>query len=376
MKVVSHRYDLGLLQNPVRCLRPFTRLNVQVNDPQQNAPRRRVYTTGIVDLPERVDMDLKGEEPLRFGVAASQGLRETMEDEAVVFPDGKCGFMYAMVLDGHDGLEAVQWLSENMFRIFSDVIDEGLFTGSCEVDQEDLDSGLCCPRELSPTLSQSFQEADKALVKKLKEIGGLKAARSGSTATVALVRANKIIVANVGDSRLVLCRNGQPINLTTEHRVYGKSSAVESEIQRVESVGGWIDDGRVCGLLAVSRAFGDCELKSEGLTTFLKDSVLDGSITEEFASKIKFTGDPLVCIPDVTEMDLTSADDFIIIATDGLWDVLSSVEAVRFVRRQFKRGSTVQKITEDLVDLANKRYSSDNTAVIVIDLNQSNYINQ
>lgn len=193
-----------------------------MNDEEQNAPRRRVYTTGIVDLPERVDLESKELESFNFGVAASQGPRETMEDEAVVFPDGKCGFMYAMVLDGHDGLEAVQWLSENMFRIFSDVIDEGLFDESCEVDVLDLDSGLCCPRELSPTLTQSFEEADKELLQKLKAMGGMKAAKSGSTATVALVRKDKVIVANVGDSRLVLCRNGQPIDLTTEHRVYGK----------------------------------------------------------------------------------------------------------------------------------------------------------
>lgn len=56
--------------------------------------------------------------------------------------------------------------------------------------------------------------------------GGLRATKSGSTATVALVRRNKIIVANVGDSRLVLCRNGRPLDLTTEHRVYGQVPAI------------------------------------------------------------------------------------------------------------------------------------------------------
>jgi len=91
-------------------------------------------------------------------------------------------------------------------------------------------------------------------------------------------------------------------------------------------------------------------------------------LTDEFASRVNFTGDPLVCIPDVTELDLTSTDDFIIVATDGLWDVMSSVEAVRFVRRQLKKKLTIQRISEELVDLANKRYTADNVAVILIDL--------
>lgn len=63
----------------------------------------------------------------------------------------------------------------------------------------------------------------------------------------------QVVVANVGDSRAVLSRGGRAIDLSAEHRVWGKTPAVISEIQRIESVGGWVDDGRVCGVLAVSR---------------------------------------------------------------------------------------------------------------------------
>ena len=62
-----------------------------------------------------------------------------------------------------------------------------------------------------------------------------------------------MIVANVGDSRAVLSRAGRAVNLSAEHRVWGKTPGVVAEIERIESVGGWVDDGRVCGVLAVSR---------------------------------------------------------------------------------------------------------------------------
>jgi hypothetical protein len=53
----------------------------------------------------------------------------------------------------------------------------------------------------------------------------------------------------------------QPLQLTVAHRVYGTGEAVIGEMRRVESVGGWIKEGRVCSILAVSRAFGDWEFK-------------------------------------------------------------------------------------------------------------------
>lgn len=63
----------------------------------------------------------------------------------------------------------------------------------------------------------------------------------------------QVVVANVGDSRAVLSRGGRALDLSTEHRVWGKTPTVLSEIERIEAVGGWVDDGRVCGVLAVSR---------------------------------------------------------------------------------------------------------------------------
>jgi hypothetical protein len=61
----------------------------------------------------------------------------------------------------------------------------------------------------------------------------------------------------------VLSRGGRAFDLSTEHRAYGKGKIVKSETKRIESVGGWVENGRVCDMLAVTRAFGDAEFKGD-----------------------------------------------------------------------------------------------------------------
>eukprot|EP00955_Chlamydomonas_euryale_P065417 359236-Chlamydomonas_euryale.AAC.13 len=85
---------------------------------------------------------------------------------------------------------------------------------------------------------------------------------AGATATVAMIgRGGQIMVANIGDSQCFLLRNKMEKELTTPHRVYGGGKHAKSEIARVQGTGAWIFDGRVCNMLAVSRAFGDWEMK-------------------------------------------------------------------------------------------------------------------
>jgi len=80
-----------------------------------------------------------------------------------------------------------------------------------------------------------------------------------------------------------MSRGGKAVDLSSEHRPYGKSSISSREMARIKDAGGWIYDGRVCGILAVSRAFGDLEFKERGLEKMLVDGVLDGRWTKEFA---------------------------------------------------------------------------------------------
>lgn len=76
------------------------------------------------------------------------------------------------MLDGHDGPLSVQWLADRLFDIFSEVTDNGMYNGDCDLEVADPATGLCCPVNLTPTLTEMFHEADEELLHFLKgEIG-------------------------------------------------------------------------------------------------------------------------------------------------------------------------------------------------------------
>mmetsp|Transcript_7174 Transcript_7174/g.11835 ORF Transcript_7174/g.11835 Transcript_7174/m.11835 type:complete len:421 (+) Transcript_7174:348-1610(+) len=220
---------------------------------------------------------------LKYGAWKVQGLRETMEDNFDIIDRGRCGFLYASVFDGHGGCAASDYLRQRLYKIFSNTIakvpgeaapisdespdfsDESLQIPKTSlmsrppeaeaaaaapemcsvVDLEDiLDSmdpieevaGLSCPIPLTRVLRRMFEEADTELLDYLKTVEDHDQSRSGSTATVALVRKDRIIIANVGDSRAVLGRGDSAIDLSKEHRAYGDSDITWNEIARIEDV--------------------------------------------------------------------------------------------------------------------------------------------
>ncbi|CAL5192337.1 unnamed protein product [Lathyrus oleraceus] len=79
---------------------------------------------------------------------------------------------------------------------------------------------------------------------------------SGSTACVAVIRNNQLLVGNAGDSRCVISRKGQAYNLSRDHK-----PDLEIEKERISKAGGFIHAGRVNGSLNLTRAIGDMEFK-------------------------------------------------------------------------------------------------------------------
>ncbi|CAA3028638.1 probable phosphatase 2C 9 isoform X1 [Olea europaea subsp. europaea] len=136
------------------------------------------------------------------------------------------------------------------------------------------------------SIAKAYERTDEAILSHNPDLG-----RGGSTAVTAiLINCRHLWVANVGDSRAVLSRNGQAIQLSIDHEPNTERGSIENRGGFVSNMPG--DVARVDGQLAVSRAFGDKNLKSH-----------------------------LRSDPDITDADIDEDSDFLILASDGLWKV-------------------------------------------------------
>ena len=131
---------------------------------------------------------------------------------------------------------------------------------------------------------------------------------AGCTANVVLVTESMIYCANAGDARSVLCEKGKAIDLSKDHK-----PDVPMERSRVVAAGHYVEEGRVDGVIAISRAIGDWEYKSSTAPP----------------EKMAVSG-----VPEISKTEITSNSNFIICACDGIWDCMTSQQAVDFVIKQ------------------------------------------
>ncbi|KAI9544791.1 Protein phosphatase 1L [Dissostichus eleginoides] len=155
----------------------------------------------------------------------------------------------------------------------------------------------------SSILEQRILSVDREMLDKLSANHD----EAGTTCLVALLSDRELIVANVGDSRGVLCdKDGNAVALSHDHKPYQLK-----ERKRIKRAGGFISfngSWRVQGILAMSRSLGDYPLKN--LNVIIPD-------------------------PDIMTFDMDKLQpEFMILASDGLWDAFSNEEAVRFVRER------------------------------------------
>ena len=220
--------------------------------------------------------------------------------------------------------------------------------GSAKMLQNPMQGGAAVAAEDSPTpILLPNQPANQSKQAFLAEV-----VKSGSTAVTLLIRGRTYSVAWVGDARAVLCRGGSAVGLTSDHKPNRPD-----ERRRIEAAGGSVDSkARLFGDLAVSRAFGDMRHKS--LEVNLE--------TGECGS----TSGPLIASPEVTQLPMDATDEFVVLASDGTWDVLSNQEAVNFVRRHLVLNGDAQAAAAALVDKAFQMGSGDNLSAVVVCVNQ------
>ncbi|XP_044015569.1 probable protein phosphatase 2C 21, partial [Aphidius gifuensis] len=152
--------------------------------------------------------------------------------------------------------------------------------------------------------------------------------KSGCTAIVALLHGENLYVANAGDSRCVLCRDGKALELSLDH----KPKDTE-EMKRIERAGGEVTwQGRVNGNLNLSRAIGDHQYKQN--------------------TELPPEDQMISALPDIRHILIDpKRDEFLILACDGIWNSMSSSEVVKFVKKKINdAGDNISKVCEELFD--------------------------
>lgn len=296
-----------------------------------------------------------GNAKLLFAACSMQGWRTTMEDAhtAELDIDGKNSAFFG-VFDGHAGTDVAIYSSKNLFQNLrnNDSYKAGQIEKALKEAFLKTDSDLRTPTGHAECLKirkeLQRRDDDDDEMSEDRESGGL--TESGSTAVTCLLVGQELYCANAGDSRAVLCRDGTAVNLSEDHKPMN-----QEEKQRIEKAGGFVEDKRVNGTLAVARAIGDFSFKT-------------GSVPAE--------DQQVTCNPEIKKFTLQDKDEFMILACDGIWDVVTSQQAVDLVRERMRKQMTLKDILVDLFEQclsphpsANEGLGCDNMTAIIVKFN-------
>lgn len=224
------------------------------------------------------------------------------------------------VFDGHGGSGVVNAIVEKLPQL--------LYVAMQKIDLQNQFQIVRCVQEI-------YTQLDTEILQSLYDDP------SGSTATVALVLPTRIYLINLGDSRTVLFNDHKEILLETkDHSPYDFD-----EFKRIKLLGGCVtrNNGyRVNGILAVSRAFGDYELKRTARSSAYDPMGWVSAMPDIYVYDIPEKSEPL----------------HLLMASDGLWDAFSSKQAIDMV--------DYSKYTcNGLISEAKKQTTDDITVIIV-----------
>ncbi|CAN8273571.1 unnamed protein product [Cochlearia groenlandica] len=211
------------------------------------------------------------------------------------------------IFDGHLGHDVAKYLQTNLF---DNILKEKDFWSNAE-----------------NAIRNAYKSTDDVILQQSLKLG-----KGGSTAvTGILIDGQKLVVANVGDSRAVMSKNGVAYQLSVDHEPSKERKDIESRGGFVSNIPG--DVPRVDGQLAVARAFGDKSLKLH-----------------------------LSSEPDITHQIIDDQTEFLIFASDGIWKVISNQEAVDAI----KSIKDPQAAAIHLIEEAIAKKSKDDISCIVV----------
>ena len=324
------------IQKPAIVIPPIAIETKKTSEPQSSVP---VSETSPLVAPQGKVFEFKDIRPIGVGYsfdcafAEDKNLhfRQTMQDSEFVDTKGEAYASFG-VCDGHSEIKR----KGNVFDPKSLVImDSGKEVAEYVAQQipiklaKYIEAPFLSPKEV---FTNVFADVDKGLAQDEKFKGG------GSCVTMATVRENTLYTANAGDCRIILVRRTPvPFGVWSVKRLTKDHKPDDSgEANRITSIkGGFVAAGRVQGVLAVSRALGDLELR------------------------------PYVSgVPDVTETRLRRDMYALVIACDGLWDVVDDSQAMSVLSRNSDKEAKEQ--AQILVDLAISKGSRDNITVMIV----------
>ncbi len=347
--------------------------------------------TGVVEQPivnepvkdketERGSMALSNKysvnRPVTFAVSSMQGWRATMEDTHILEPCLKVGekledHAFFGVFDGHGGYFTSQYVSENFSHILThrpewkkyltlsksarsevpgiQLLKDALTNAYLDMDKEleniylhqlsKIDLSAVSRKRTKRSMVADSRGHDKQAIDKLY------LDRSGTTAVSVLLTPTHIICSNAGDSRAILCRDGNALPLSFDHKPVNPT-----EISRVFDAGGFVRMKRIDGDLAVSRGFGDFRFKLN--------------------SNEKVDRQKVIAVPEIIVVPRDDQkDEFLVLGCDGIWDVVDNPTCAEIVKKKFNEGKTdIGNICEEMLDECLKRESKDNMTICVVAL--------
>lgn len=251
--------------------------------------------------------------PFQAGSFSMQGKRPTMEDRDVIAWsfDGMDDHHFFGVYDGHGGNKAADFAAQNLHHELK----------------------ACATNNTHLQIQHAVAITEKRLLKK----ANLEHFNDGTCALFAIIKGKTLTIGNIGDSRAVLCRNGCSVALSSDQK-----PDRPDEKQRIQNAGGHIikmGPWRTPGGLAVSRALGDARLKKHNY---------------------------VIATPEITTTTLQNNDEFLILACDGVWDVLSNETAVDVVQKSLSLHYDPTRAAKALAEHAYANGSTDNISVLVV----------